>query len=120
MFLLSSGTAVSVLALPKIMRGAELVKPAVVALAFDGEALLAAGSDLIRSDAGGSSWTTLPIPAAVLALATHREQRGRILAGLDPGGTDLSEDGGRHWARRHRRLAAGDITSVALAGGTHD
>ena len=45
MFLLSSGTAVSVLALPKIMLGAAPVKPAVVALAFDGDAVLAAGSD---------------------------------------------------------------------------
>lgn len=120
MFLLSSGTAVSVLALPKIMRGAELVKPAVVALAFDGEALLAAGSDLIRSDDGGSSWTTLPIPAAVLALATHREQRGRILAGLASGGTALSEDGGRTWEGRSRGLAAGKIDAVALAAGRPD
>src|SRR3546814_20708497 len=109
MFLLSSGTAVSVLALPKIMRGAELVKPAVVALAFDGEALLAAGSDLIRRDDGGSSWTTLPLPAAVLDLATHREQPVRTLAGLASCCTALSEDGGLHWDGRPRGLDQGQI-----------
>jgi photosystem II stability/assembly factor-like uncharacterized protein len=120
MFLLSSGTAVSVLALPKIMLGAAPVKPAVVALAFDGDAVLAAGSDLIRSDDGGSSWTALPIPAAVLALATHREQRGRILASLASGGIALSEDGGRTWEGRSRGLAAGKIDAVALAAGRPD
>ena len=119
-FLLSSGTAVSVLALPKVLPGAEPVKPAVVALAFDGDALLAAGTNLIRSDDGGSSWTALPVPAAVLALATHPERPGRIIAGLASGGVALSEDGGRTWEGLSRGLAEGEVDAVAIAAGQPD
>jgi len=119
-FLLSSGTAVGVLALPKVLHAAEPVKPAMVALAFDGDALLAAGSDLLRSDDGGSSWTALPVPAAVLSLATHPERPGRIIAGLASGGVAVSEDGGRTWEGRSRGLAAGKIDAVALAAGRPD
>ena len=116
-FLLSSGTAVGVLALPKVLRGAEPAKAALVALAFDGDALLAASSDLIRSDDGGSSWMALPVPAAVLALATHPERPGRIVAGLASGGVALSEDGGRTWEGLSRGLAQGEVGAVVLAVG---
>ena len=119
-FLLYSGTAVGVLALPKVLHSAEPVKPALVALAFDGDALLAAGSDLLRSDDGGSSWTALPVPAVVLALATHPERPGRIIAGLASGGVALSEDGGRTWEGRSRGLAEGKVDAVAIAAGQPD
>jgi|TARA_R110000824_G_scaffold335158_1_gene521716 photosystem II stability/assembly factor-like uncharacterized protein len=91
-----------------------------VALAFDGDALLAAGSDLLRSDDGGSSWTGLPVPAAVLALATHPERPGRIIAGLASGGVALSEDGGRSWESRSRGLSEGEVDAVAIAAGQPD
>ena len=119
-FLLSSGTAVGVLALPKVLHAAEPVKPAMVALAFDGDALLAAGSDLLRSDDGGSSWTALPVPAAVLSLATHPERPGRIIAGLASGGVAVSEDGGRTWEGRSRGLTEGKVDAVAIAAGQPD
>ena len=116
-FLLSSGTAVGVLALPKVLHGAEPVKPAVVALAFDGDVLLAAGSDLMRSDDGESSWTALPVPAAVLALATHPERPGRIIAGLASGGIAFSNDEGRTWEARSHDLPEGEIAAVTVAAG---
>lgn len=119
-FLLYSGTAVGVLALPKVLHSAEPLRPAMVALAFDGDALLAAGSDLLRSDDGGSSWTALPVPAVVLALATHPERPGRIIAGLASGGVALSEDGGRTWEGRSRGLAEGKVDAVAIAAGQPD
>lgn len=119
-FLLASATAVGVLALPRILRAGQPAQPAVVALAFDGDALLAAGSDLIRSDDGGRSWKSLPIPTAVLALATHPERPGRLVAGLVSGGVALSEDGGRTWKSRSRGLAEGEVGAVAIAAGQPD
>ncbi len=119
-FLFSSGAAAGVLVLPKVLLGAEPANSAVVALAFAGDALLAARSDLVRSDDGGSSWTALPVPAAVLALATHPERPSRIIAGLASGGVALSEDGGRTWEGLSRGLAEGEVDAVAIAAGQPD
>lgn len=119
-FLLASGTSVGALALSRVLRAAELGESAVVALAFDGDALFAGGSDLIRSDDGKGSWTALPIPAAVLALATHPERPGRLVAGLASGGVAVSEDGGRTWEGRSRGLAEGEVGAVAVAAGQPD
>jgi photosystem II stability/assembly factor-like uncharacterized protein len=116
-FLLNSVAAVAALALPKLSRAAEQTDAALAALAFDGDALLAAGSNLIRSDDGGRSWTALPVPAPVLALATHPERPGRLVAGLASGGVALSEDGGRTWEVRSRGLAEGEVDTVAVAAG---
>lgn len=118
--LLASATAVGALALPRILRAGEPAQPAVVALAFDGDALLAAGSDLIRSDDGGRSWKSLPTPTPVLALATHPERPGRLVAGLVSGGVALSEDGGRTWKSRSRGLAEGEVGAVTIAAGQPD
>lgn len=90
------------------------------ALAFDGITLLAAGSGLMRSDDGGSSWTALPVPAAVLALATHPERPRRLVAGLASGGVAWSEDSGRTWESRSHGLAEGEIDAVTVADGQPD
>lgn len=90
------------------------------ALAFDGDALIASGSNLRRSDDGGSSWTALPAPAAILALATHPERPGRLVAGLASGGVALSEDGGRTWEARSEGLPESAIDAVTVAAGKPD
>lgn len=119
-FLLTSATAVGVSALPKVLRAAGPAEAAVSALAFDGDALLVASSDLIRTDDGGGSWMPLPVPGAVLALATHPERPGRVIAGLVSGGVALSEDGGRTWESRSGGLTDGEVDAVAIASGQPD
>ena len=107
--------AAGVLALPVASRAAEPAQSPLAALAFDGDALLAAGPNLSRSDDGGRSWTPLPVPADILALATHPERPGRIVAGLATGGVVLSADGGHTWERRADGLATGEVDAVAIA-----
>ena len=120
MFLLSSGAAIGALALPEALAAAEPPAPVLSALAFDGEALLTGGFGLVRSDDGGESWTALPVPGTVLALATHPERPGRVVAGLASGGVVLSEDGGHSWGSRSRGLAHGEVDAVAIASGQPD
>ena len=90
------------------------------ALVFDGDALIVAGSNLGRSEDGGQSWTALLGPAAILALATHPERPGRLVAGLASGGVALSEDGGRTWQARSSGLPEGAIDAVTVAAGKPD
>ena len=120
MFIQGSSAALGALALPMALRAAVLTESAMAALAFDGDALLAAGSNLIRSEDDGKSWTALPVPAAVLGLATHPAQPGRLFAGLSSGGVALSQDGGRTWETRSRGLAEGEVDAVAVAAGQPD
>lgn len=120
MFILGSSASLGALALPTALRAAVPAESAMVALAFDGDALLAAGSNLIRSQNGGKSWAALPVPAAVLGLATHPARPERLVAGLASGGVALSEDGGRSWENRSRGLAEGEVDAVAVAAGQPD
>jgi photosystem II stability/assembly factor-like uncharacterized protein len=119
-FLLNFVAALAALALPGLSRAAEPADAALAALAFDGDSLLAAGSNLIRSDDGGQSWIALPVPAAVLALATHPDRPGRIVAGLDSGGVAISGDSGRTWEYAADGLAEGRVDAVAFAAGQPD
>ncbi|SFH29037.1 BNR/Asp-box repeat-containing protein [Palleronia marisminoris] len=115
MFLIASAAAAGTLALPMGILAAEPEHPAVATLAFDGDALLAGGASLIRSDDGGHSWTELSAPEVIQTLATHSERPGRVLAGLASGGVALSEDGGRTWESRSDGLPAGQVDAVAIA-----
>lgn len=90
------------------------------AVAFDGDALIAAGSNLRRSDDGGSSWMALPAPAAVLALAAHPARPGRVVAGLASGGVAFTEDGGHVWGARSAGLPESEVDAVAVAAGEPD
>ena len=89
-------------------------------VAFDGDALLAAGSGLLRSDDDGESWVALSPPDDILALATHPNRPGRIVVGRAAGGVLLSEDGGRSWELRADGMAAGEIDAIAVAAGEPD
>ena len=120
MFLVALAAAAGALALPMSVVAAEPEHPAVSTLAFDGDALLAGGENLIRSDDGRQSWTELPTPGPILALATHPERSGLVLAGLASGGVALSEDGGRTWETRSDGLPAGEVDAVTIASGQPD
>ncbi len=120
MFLIASGAAAGALALPPGVLAAEPEHPAVSTLAFDGDALLAGGASLIRSDDGGQSWAELPAPGPILTLTTHPDRPGLVLAGLASGGVALSEDGGRTWESRADGLPAGEVDAVAVASGQSD
>ncbi|WP_375263313.1 WD40/YVTN/BNR-like repeat-containing protein [Palleronia sp.] len=115
MFLVASGIAAGALALPHSVLATEPEHTAISTLAFDGESLLAGGANLVRSDDGGQSWTELPAPGPILALATHPERPGLVLAGLASGGVALSEDGGRTWESRSDGLPEGEVDAVAVA-----
>ena len=106
---------------PSLFAGsAEVVR--IQALAFDGDALLVAGQTLSRSDDGGVSWISEPTPEApdILALATHPDRPGRIIAGLANGGIIVSGDGGRTWEVRNEGLPREAVTAVAAAAAQPD
>lgn len=119
-FVGGAAAGASLLVLPQSLHAGMTATGPVRALAFDGNALLAANSDVMRSDDGGRSWTTLPAPAAVLSLATHPERPGRVVAGLASGGIALSEDDGRSWEARSDGLSKGEIDAVTVAAGQPD
>lgn len=102
--------------LPQSLRASTAARAA----AFDGDVLLVAGLELLRSDDGGSSWTTLTVPAPALALATHPERPGRLVAGLASGKIAYSRDWGRNWEDRSHGLPGGEIDAVTVAAGQPD
>lgn len=116
-FLLYSGFAVGTLALPNVLRATE---SDLAAVAFDGETLLVAGRTMARSEDGGTSWRPLPAPEGILALSTHPQKPGRVLAGLAAGGVGLSDDGGRTWTSRSAALPDGAVQALSIAAGEPD
>ena len=87
---------------------------AIRALAFDGDAILSAGETLTFSDDGGASWTERKVPVQVLALATHRDRPGRVVAGLAERGVALSEDRGATWRVGGSGLPGGVVNAIAI------
>lgn len=85
------------------------------ALAFDGDAILLAGDALRISSDGGKTWAAQTAPGQVLALATHRNRPGLVLAGLAKGGVAISEDGGATWRTGAAGLPGGAINALAIA-----
>lgn len=90
------------------------------ALAFDGDALVVAGAQLLRFDPSGDA-ILLPAPRSpIRALAGHRDRPGRLFAALDGGGLDRSDDGGRTWAAASGGLPLAQVTALAIAAGAPD
>lgn len=90
------------------------------ALAFDGTALVVAGEQVWRFDPFGDA-TLLPAPRrSIRALACHPDRAGRLLASLDGGGLDRSDDGGRTWAAASGDLPLAQVTALAIAAGAPD
>ena len=112
---LTTALAAGVLAARSGPVGAEPGPGAGLVPAFDGDTLLSAGQRLALSGDGGRSWTELPSPGQILALAAHRDRPGRIVAGLAEGGAALSEDGGRTWRGRGDGLPPGTVGAIAIA-----
>nr|WP_318272681.1 exo-alpha-sialidase [Paracoccus saliphilus] len=88
-------------------------------MAFDADSILLATDRLFRSDDAGRSWTALAAPRPVVALATHPERPGRILAALDQG-IALSDDGGQTWQVRSDGLPDAKVLSVTMAARASD
>ena len=120
-FLQASLAGVGFLAMPQPLRAVGLRKN-VTALAFDGDALLVAGETLLRSNDGGASWASEPASDAgqILALATHPDRPGRVIAGLARGGVAVSDDGGRSWERWSGGLPGAAVIAIALAAAQPD
>jgi len=90
------------------------------ALAFDGDALVVSGEQVWRFDPFGGA-TLLPAPrSSIRALACHPDRSGRLLASLDGGGLDRSDDGGRTWAAVSGDLPLAQVTALAIAAGAPD
>lgn len=118
----AAAAGIGVVVVPKNLRAAISAAMTVNACAFDGESLLVAGQNLSRSNDGGALWETLSMPGggAILALATHPNRPGRILAGLASGGVSLSEDGGRTWREAALGLPRGAVTAIVASAAQSD
>jgi photosystem II stability/assembly factor-like uncharacterized protein len=123
MFLLSAGAFIGATTLSRSLAAKSTnpaIGPATGAVAFDGDALLIAGSTMSRSDDGGKTWTGLSAPANIISLATHPERPGRIASGLASGGVAFSDDGGRTWETRSTGLVKGEVSGLAVAASQPD
>nr|CAD6630050.1 pyridine nucleotide-disulfide oxidoreductase [arsenite-oxidising bacterium NT-25] len=114
-FLLSVGATIGATTFPLMSHAAEPVRSATRAVAFDGDALLAAGATFSRSDDGGKTSQVLPAPANITSLAARPDRAGRIVGGLASGGVAFSDDGGRTWEIRSTGLAKGEVLALAVA-----
>ncbi|MBA5775572.1 exo-alpha-sialidase [Stappia sp. F7233] len=56
----------------------------------------------------------------MLALATHRDQPGLVVAGLAEGGVARSRDGGKTWQSGRGGLPAGEVGAIASAARNPD
>lgn len=120
-FLGTVAAGAGLVSLPSSLRAASTVDAANSAMAFDSDALIVGGDQLVRSDSGGAL-TPLPGPTGgnILSLATHKDRAGRIAAGLMSGGVALSEDGGRSWEASNRGLPDAPVTAVTMAASSPD
>ncbi|MEO1911073.1 MAG: sialidase family protein [Paracoccus sp. (in: a-proteobacteria)] len=86
------------------------------AVTFDGDRILLAAKGLVRSDDAGRTWTALPAPGSIVALAGHS---GRILAGLHHG-VALSNDSGQSWQVHNNGLPEARVLAVTVAARAPD
>ena len=102
-------------------RSAQAGGGAASALAFDGDALIAAGAQMWRHDLSGGLAETLAPPATpIRALACHPERSGRLFAATAGGGLLRSDDGGRSWRAADGGLPQAPVTALAIAAGSPD
>lgn len=90
-----------------------VVALAVDLLAPDTLYAVAAGSGLYRSDDAGRSWSLVPGPADVTAVASDPARAGRLLAGTNSAGVSESTDRGETWRARNDGLDSATVSSVA-------
>lgn len=119
------GTAVAgagFLALPRSLRAGTGDEAPIRALAFDGDALLVARQTLSRSEDSAASWTSESAPDVgdILALTTHPDRPGRVIAGMTTGGVAISDDGGRSWEARSGGLPGEAVIAVTVAAAQPD
>lgn len=117
LFLGNAVLAAGFIALP-FRAGAEAQQyPPLGALAFDGDALIAGGSRMIRLDSTGATTLTVPVPIAgsIHALATHPARPGLVLAGAGQGTLARSDDGGRSWAVISGGLPDLTVNAISIA-----
>lgn len=119
-FLLTTSTTLGLLAFPGVLQAGEPNLPQYSEVTFDGDTVFAAGSDLIRTDDGGTSWETLTPLAPVEALATHPDHPGRLFAGHEDGRITVSEDGGASWEDRSQGLPGAPIQAITVAAAQPD
>ncbi len=101
-------------------RRAEAGGPATCVLAFDGDAVVAAGERVWRFDLSGDA-TLLPEPSnPIRALASHPDRPGQLFAALEGGGLDRSDDGGGTWGAASSGLPQTQVAALAIAAGTPD
>lgn len=120
-FLGNAVLAASLIAAPHRVVAAALQDPALVALAFDGDTLIAAGRRMIRLDATGTA--PIPLDGPVRALATHPARSGlvvAVVAGAGTGGLGRSDDGGRTWVIITNGLPDQPVTALAIAAQSPD
>lgn len=100
---------------------AQAASAAASALAFDGDALVVAGTQVWRRDMSGGPSATLAMPRApARALACHPGRSGRLFAALDGGGLDRSDDGGRTWAAASGGLPQAPVAALSIAAAAPD
>lgn len=124
-FLGNAVLAASLMATPHRVVAAALQDPAFVALAFDGDTLIAAGRRMIRLGATGNAPHPVPIPldGQVRALATHPARPGlvvAVVAGAGPDGLGRSDDGGRTWVTITKGLPDRPVTALTIAAENPD
>lgn len=90
------------------------------ALAFDGDALVVAGTGVWRHDKSGGLVPLPAPPAPIRVLACHSDRPGRLFAALDGGDLDRSDDGGWTWTATSGGLPQAQITALAIAAGAPD
>lgn len=91
------------------------------ALAFDGDALIAAGAQVWRNDPSGGPAALVATPRApIRALACHPERSGRLFAATEGGGIARSDDGGLSWNAADSGLPPLQVTALAIAAGLPD
>lgn len=118
-FLAMLGSAAITSLLPA--RPARALGSSTPVLAFDGDALIVAGTQVWRHDPSGGTSAHLSTPRApIQAIACHPERAGRLFAAPDGGGVERSDDGGRSWRSTDGDLPRAEVTALAIAAGAPD
>lgn len=117
LFLGNAALAAGSIAVP-FRAGAEAQQyPALGALAFDGDTLIAGGSRMIHIDSTGATTRSVPVQMGgpIRALATHPARPGLVLASAGQGTLARSDAGGRSWAVISSGLPDLPVNAISIA-----